>query len=43
MVTHQEKAPTPAHPQRVLKIGLTPDATVLLEVGIIVEVLAGIP
>jgi hypothetical protein len=42
MATHQEKAPAPAHPQRVLKMGPTPDAMVLLEVGMIVEASAGI-
>jgi hypothetical protein len=43
MATHQEKAPALAHPQRALKMGPTPDVMVLLEVGIIVEMLADVP
>jgi hypothetical protein len=43
MATHQEKAPTPACPQRVLKMGPMPDVMVLLEVGIIVEASADVP
>jgi hypothetical protein len=43
MATYQEKAPAPARPQRVLKMGPTPDVMVLLEVGIIVEASADVP